>query len=759
MSQSSQKEPKVDLELARGHGLTEEEYGWILDKLGRVPTFVELGIYSVMWSEHCSYKNSIVELKKLPREGSALLVEAGDENAGLVDIGDGIAIALKIESHNHPSAVEPYQGAATGVGGIQRDIFTMGARPICSLNSLRFGSLENARVRYLFDGVVRGIGDYGNSFGVPTVGGEVYFDASYEGNPLVNAMSVGIIEPGQKTASAIAEGVGNPVFIVGSATGRDGIHGATFASEEISEASEAKRPSVQVGDPFTEKLLLEASLEVINSGAVVGIQDMGAAGLTCSSCEMSEKGNAGMVIHVDRVPTRETGMTPYEIMLSESQERMLIVCHKGKEDVVQAIFDKWDLHAEEIGYVTDDGRVKVYWHNDLVADVPAEHLALGGGAPVYIRDTEKPKYLDKTGSFRTEQVADLKRDTGTDVLHQLLGSPNIASKRWVYEQYDTMVRTNTVIGPGPSDAAVVRLKDSKKGLAVKTDCNARYVYLNPRRGGQIAVAEAARNVVCVGGKPVAITNCLNFGNPYKPEQYWVFKEAVGGMGDACRVLETPVTGGNVSFYNENPNGSVFPTPTIGMLGVVEDVEAHATTFEFKAAGDLIFVLQPPKIKNNGIQASEYLARVHGLTAGDAPEFDIHTEKAVQDTCLSLIRSGYIKSAHDVSDGGLGICLAEMSLVSKGLGAQITLNSSADNRLDSTLFGEAQSRIVVAVSPDHAKHVQEAASENGISAVFVGNVTASEFCIEVDGETVVKTTPALMLDIYESAIPNLMSKKK
>ena len=459
MSNVTLNEPEITPELAREHGLTDEEYGWVLEKLGRVPTYVELGIYSVMWSEHCSYKNSIAELKKLPRDGEALLVGAGEENAGLVDIGDGMAVAFKIESHNHPSAVEPYQGAATGVGGIQRDIFTMGARPIASLNSLRFGSLDNPRVRYLFDGVVRGIGDYGNSFGVPTVGGEVYFDPSYEGNPLVNAMSVGIVEVG-KTASAIAIGVGNPVYIVGSATGRDGIHGATFASEEISEASEAKRPSVQVGDPFTEKLLLEASLEVINSGAVVGIQDMGAAGLTCSSCEMSEKGESGMIIHVDRVPIREEGMTPYEIMLSESQERMLIVCEKGKEDILEAIFEKWDLHAVEIGEVTDDGRVKVLWHGDLVADVPAEHLALGGGAPVYIRETKRPTYLDQTGAFDESLVPDLAVTDVRSVFETLLASPNIASKRWVFEQYDTMVRTNKVVGPGPSDAAVLRLKDS-----------------------------------------------------------------------------------------------------------------------------------------------------------------------------------------------------------------------------------------------------------------------------------------------------------
>lgn len=757
MSNVTLNEPEITPELAREHGLTDEEYGWVLEKLGRVPTYVELGIYSVMWSEHCSYKNSIAELKKLPRDGEALLVGAGEENAGLVDIGDGMAVAFKIESHNHPSAVEPYQGAATGVGGIQRDIFTMGARPIASLNSLRFGSLDNPRVRYLFDGVVRGIGDYGNSFGVPTVGGEVYFDPSYEGNPLVNAMSVGIVEVG-KSASAIAIGVGNPVYIVGSATGRDGIHGATFASEEISEASEAKRPSVQVGDPFTEKLLLEASLEVINSGAVVGIQDMGAAGLTCSSCEMSEKGESGMIIHVDRVPIREEGMTPYEIMLSESQERMLIVCEKGKEDILEAIFEKWDLHAVEIGEVTDDGRVKVLWHGDLVADVPAEHLALGGGAPVYIRETKRPTYLDQTGAFDESLVPDLAVTDVRSVFETLLASPNIASKRWVFEQYDTMVRTNTVVGPGPSDAAVIRLKDSNKGLAVKTDCNGRYVYLNPRKGGQIAVSEAARNVVCAGGKPVAITNCLNFGNPYKPEVYWVFKEAVGGMGDACRSLNTPVTGGNVSFYNENPESAVFPTPTIGMLGVVDDVENHTTTFPFKNSGDIIVELRPAGFPGGGIEASEYLSTVLGRTEGDAPRFDMSEELAVQEACLRLITNGVVQSAHDVSDGGLLIALAEMSLASDNLGAQIDLAPVASGRMDGLLFSEAQSRIVLSISPERLSRAQELVASMPVEMVRIGVVADGQFTVKVAGTTVLDIAPEAMNDIYENALPNRMSNK-
>ncbi|MGA7305903.1 MAG: phosphoribosylformylglycinamidine synthase subunit PurL, partial [Rhodothermales bacterium] len=645
---TSPTDPSVDLELAIQHGLTEEEFGWIVARLGRTPTWVELGIYSVMWSEHCSYKNSIALLKTLPRSGPSLLAEAGEENAGLVDIGEGLAVAFKIESHNHPSAVEPYQGAATGVGGIHRDIFTMGARPIASLDSLRFGDLSNPRVRYLFDGVVRGIGDYGNSFGVPTVAGEVYFDAAYEGNPLVNAMSVGVVRVGE-TATATASGPGNPVFIVGASTGRDGIHGATFASEEISEASEARRPSVQVGDPFMEKLLLEATLEVIGSGVVVGVQDMGAAGITCSSCEMSAKGESGMDLYLDRVPIREADMTPYEIMLSESQERMLIVCEKGREAELSAIFEKWDLHAVHIGEVREHGKVRVFWHGDLVAEVPAEHLVLGGGAPVYHRETRRPGYLDRTEAFEEASVPDLRSEDVGPVLLKMLSMPNIASKSWVHEQYDTTVRTNTIVGPGKSDAAVVRIKDTKRGLAVKTDCNGRHVYLNPRKGAQGAVAEAARNVVCSGGLPVAVTNCLNFGNPYKPEVYWVFTEAVAGMGEACRAFGTPVTGGNVSFYNEHPEGAVFPTPTIGMLGLVDDVERDTTTSSFKEPGDVIFLLSPAEWRYaSGTGGSEYLASMHGLTAGDAPRLDLEEEKSVQSKMLALIRSGQVKSAHDVS---------------------------------------------------------------------------------------------------------------
>ena len=748
----------VDEKLALEHGLTEQEYKWILERLERPPTITELGIYSVMWSEHCSYKNSIAVLKTLPREGKALLVGAGDENAGLVDIGDGLAVAFKIESHNHPSAVEPYQGAATGVGGIHRDIFTMGARPICALNSLRLGSLEHSRVQYLFDGVVRGIGDYGNSFGVPTVAGEIYFDAAYEGNPLVNAMSVGIVKT-DATASAIAKGVGNKVFIVGSATGRDGIHGATFASEEISEESEKKRPSVQVGDPFTEKLLLEATLEALACGVVVGIQDMGAAGITCSSCEMSAKGGTGMHLNLDHVPVREPHMTSYEIMLSESQERMLLVCAPGQEENLQSIFKKWDLHAVCIGKVTDTKRVQVHYKGEKVADVEADHLVLGGGAPVYQRESRRPAYLEVTS--RLPDLDDIQVHEVENVLITLLGTPNIASKHWVYEQYDTMVRTGTVCGPGRGDAAVVRIKGSKKGLAVKTDCNGRYVYLNPRKGGQIAVAEAARNVVCAGARPLAITNCLNFGNPYKPEVYWTFKEAVGGMSDACRILNTPVTGGNVSFYNENPEGAVYPTPTIGMLGLVDDVEAQATQAGFRQVGDLIYLLSPKawkfRAQNQNIGGTEYLSSFHGMICGDAPHLDLPEELAVQKAALALIQNGKVASAHDVSDGGLLVALAECALFIDHAGADIHLHLHEEYRLDALLFGEAQSRIIISVAKPDTEQVKAILAQYpDVQLTALGTVQAKpEISVTINGQHVVNCSLNALKQVYFGSISRYM----
>ena len=717
------KEPHVDLALALQHGLTEEEYARIVQKLGRTPTYTELGIYSVMWSEHCSYKNSIALLKTLPRTGGRLLVGAGEENAGLVDIGGGLAVCFKIESHNHPSAVEPYQGAATGVGGILRDIFTMGARPIAALNSLRFGDLGAARTRSLVRGIVRGIGDYGNSFGVPTVAGEVYFDPCYQENPIVNAMAVGVVKVGQ-WASAVAKGKGNPVFIVGSSTGRDGIHGATFASEEISEKSESKRPSVQVGDPFTEKLLLEASLEAIKTGYVVGIQDMGAAGITCSTSEMSARGASGMTIDLDRVPVREEGMTAYEIMLSESQERMLVVVQHGKEEIIKSIFSKWDLHAEQVGEVIDGDRLVITYHGEQVADVSPDSLVLGGGAPVYHREQRRPAYLDQAARLDESSIAEPERLD--EVLLALLASPNIASKRWVYEQYDSMVRTNNVVLAG-ADAAVVLLKGTNSALAMKTDCNGRYVYLNPHRGAQIAVAEAARNVACTGAIPLAVTNCLNFGNPYKPEVYWQFAQAVAGMGEACRALNTPVTGGNVSFYNESPTASVFPTPVIGMLGLFEDLE-DITTAAFKESGDAIILLG----SNNGhLGGSEYLARYHGLTKGDAPPLELDFERTLQQCLTGLIRKRLVHSAHDCSEGGLVVALAECCMMDddrRPQGASVKLDF-AGKRKDAVLFGEDQSRIVISVSATSVPEVLSHARMLGVPAAEIGIVGGTSLAID------------------------------
>ncbi|HVO73260.1 MAG TPA: phosphoribosylformylglycinamidine synthase subunit PurL, partial [Ignavibacteriaceae bacterium] len=651
----------------------------------------ELGIFSVMWSEHCSYKNSIALLKTLPRSGGKLLVGAGEENAGLVDIGDGLAVAFKIESHNHPSAVEPYQGAATGVGGIMRDIFTMGARPIASLNSLRFGSINDARTRYLFDGVVRGIGDYGNCFGVPTVAGEVYFDESYQDNPLVNAMAVGIVKR-ENVASAVAKGEGNPVMIVGSSTGRDGIHGATFASEEISEKSEAKRPSVQVGDPFTEKLLLEASLEIIKNGWLIGIQDMGAAGISCSTSEMSAKGKSGMRIDLNKVPLREKGMTAYEIMLSESQERMLCVVKKGFEDKVKEVFEKWDLHCEIFGEVTNDGILQINYEGERKAAIPAYELVLGGGAPVYKRETKEPSYLKGLRAFDFSKLP--QPENLQEAFVKIFSSPNIASKKWVYEQYDSMVRTNTIIGPG-CDAAVIYIKDSKKALVMKTDCNSRYVYLNPKEGTKIAVAESARNIVCSGGVPLAITNCLNFGNPYKPEIYWQFKEAVEGMGEACRFFNTPVTGGNVSLYNESPNTAVYPTPTIGMVGLIDNLEDITTSF-FKNEGDLIYLLGEDFEETGG---SEYMKVIHNVMAGDSPVLDLNREKKLQDVTLQLIRKKLINSAHDVSEGGVAAALAECCIMNEINLIGAVINIPVKTREDFSLFSESQSRIIVSVPKD------------------------------------------------------------
>ncbi len=737
------KEPKVDLQLALEHGLTEEEYGWVCEILGRTPNYTELGIFSVMWSEHCSYKNSIAQIKKLPRSGGALLVGAGEENAGLVDIGDGLAIAFKIESHNHPSAVEPYQGAATGVGGILRDIFTMGARPIAALNSLRFGSLENPRTRYLFENVVKGIGDYGNAFGVPTVGGEVFFDDAYQGNPLVNAMAIGLVNV-KKTASAIAKGKGNPVMIVGSATGRDGIHGATFASEELTEESESKRPSVQVGDPFTEKLLLEATLEIIENDWIVGIQDMGAAGIACSTSEMSEKGNAGMKIDLSKVPLREADMTAYEIMLSESQERMLVVAKKGYENKIIETFAKWDLNCEIIGEVTEDGNIDVDYQEENKAVVPAFNLVLGGGAPVYIRKEKYPEYLDKKHSFDFNSLPE--HENIEETFLKVFSSPNIVSKKWVYEQYDSKVQTNTLIGPG-SDAAVIRIKGTKKAIAASTDCNARYVYLNPKEGAKIAVAEAARNVVCSGAKPLAITNCLNFGNPYNPEVYWTFARSIEGMGEACRFFDTPVTGGNVSFYNESEESTVYPTPVIGMVGLLENANKRLTSF-FKLPGDLIYLLGEDYEELGG---SEYLKSVYNLVEGDSPKLDLKTEKRLHEVILKLADKELIASAHDISEGGIGVAIAECAIGDENnlLGADVEI--PVKSRFDFSLFSESQSRVIVSVKPELKNRFEEILSESGLPFLFLGKVTKDYF--SVNGK--INIPSEKLANIYFNTIPRMM----
>ncbi len=741
------QEPEVTLELALEHGLNEEEYERILKILNRTPTFTELGVFSVMWSEHCSYKNSIALLKTLPREGGRLLVNAGEENAGLVDIGDDLAVAFKIESHNHPSAVEPYQGAATGVGGIMRDIFTMGARPVASLNSLRFGSLDDARTRYLFAGVVKGIGDYGNSFGVPTVAGEVYFDESYRGNPLVNAMAVGIVSK-KIYASAIAKGEGNPVMIVGSSTGRDGIHGATFASEELSEKSEAKRPSVQVGDPFTEKLLLEATLEIVKNGWLIGIQDMGAAGISCSTSEMSAKGKSGMKVDLDKVPLREDGMSAYEIMLSESQERMLCVVKKGYEDRVKNVFEKWDLHCEIIGQVTNDDNLTVEYKGEKKVMIPAEELVLGGGAPVYIREQKEPSYIKETRAFNFNSLP--QPDDLTGAFLKVFSSPNIASKRWVYEQYDSMVRTNTVVGPG-CDAAVIYLKGTGKALAMKTDCNARYVYLNPKEGTKIAVAEAARNIVCSGGVPLAITNCLNFGNPYKPEIYWQFTQAIEGMGEACRFFDTPVTGGNVSFYNESPDTAVYPTPTIGMVGLIEELK-NITTSYFKDENDLIYVLGDDKQELGG---SEYMKVIHNKVAGDSPQLNLEAEKKMQDNLLSLIGKGLIKSAHDISEGGIICAIAECCVMDNENLTGARVNIPVKNRNDFSFFSESQSRVIVSVNEQSKDEFEQTLKSKDQAYYLLGRTGGTKLNVN----NLIQVDINKLADLYFNTISDIMNSEE
>lgn len=730
------------LELAQQLGLRPEEFEKIKEILGRTPNFTELSIYSVMWSEHCSYKNSITWLKTLPKEGPAMLAKAGEENAGLVDIGDGLAVCFKIESHNHPSAIEPYQGAATGVGGINRDIFSMGARPIAQLNSLRFGNINTDRTKWLLKGVVKGIGDYGNAFGIPTVGGEVYFDDCYETNILVNAMSVGIAEVG-KTVSAIAEGIGNPVYIFGSTTGKDGIHGAAFASKDISEESIKDLPSVQVGDPFWEKLILEATMELLKTGAVVGMQDMGAAGITCSTSEMAAKSGTGMVINLDKVPARQENMKGWELLLSESQERMLVILHKGQEHKAEEIFKKWELTYAQIGEVTDTGRVQYYMNNELEADIPAESLALGGGAPVYQREWETPKYFEKINLYDINQIK--SPDNLKDVAHFLLKQPNIASKKWVFNQYDSMVGTVNQSTNKPSDAAVVKVKGSNKSLALTVDCNSRYVYSNPEIGCAIAVAEAARNITCTGGKPSAITNCLNFGNPYDKEVYYQFKHSIDGMGKACLKFGTPVTGGNVSFYNQSTDGvAVYPTPTIGMVGIVEKPEHHMT-LNFKNMGDAIYLIGE---NVNCISSSQYLSKYHQVEFSPAPHFNLDTEYNVQQGTYELITKQLINSCHDISEGGLFVTLFESGR-EKNLGCDIQINTSI--RKDAYLFGEAQSRIIFTCSPENKKEIELILNNRQIPFAEIGIVKGSE--ITIDDESFGSISD--LNQLYENAISDII----
>ena len=711
------------VEQAKEMGLLPEEFDKITEILGRVPNFCELSIFGVMWSEHCSYKNSIKWLKTLPKEGPHMLVEAGEENAGLVDIGDGLACCFKIESHNHPSALEPYQGAATGVGGINRDIFTMGARPIAQLNSLRFGDINLDKTKWLIKGVSKGIGDYGNAFGIPIVGGEVFFDNCYNTNPLVNAFSAGIMNKGEMI-SATSSGIGNPIFIVGSRTGKDGIHGASFASKDITEDSAEDLPAVQVGDPFQEKLLLEATLELAKTDAVVGMQDMGAAGITCSTNEMSAAGKHGMVIHLDKVPTRQDNMKDWEILLSESQERMLVVVEKGKEDVVNRIFDKWDLSCEEIGEVTSGDRVRYFMNDTLVADVPCDDLVLGGGAPVYEREYSEPAYFKKYKEFNIDSV-DLPNDY-VKVAKFLAGHQNIASKKWVYEQYDSMVGTANMSSNFPTDAAIVNIKGSNKALAMTVDCNARMVNADPEQGCAMAVAEAARNIVCSGGVPSAITNCLNFGNPYNPEVYWQFVGAIKGMSKACIKFKTPVTGGNVSFYNQSSVSGVevpvFPTPTIGMLGIVED-KKNITSLAFENSSDLIYLIGESK---NDISSSEYLFSYHKIKESSAPEFDLDREFELQEDLYSLIKRDLIISAHDLSDGGLFISLLESAMVNKK-GFKIKCSNSL--RKDAFLFGESPTRVIVSVKPSLKNEFETYMNLQTTNYLLLGEVTDNNILVD------------------------------
>ncbi|MFA1740124.1 phosphoribosylformylglycinamidine synthase subunit PurL [Lysinibacillus fusiformis] len=729
-----------DEKLYAGMGMSDEEFALVEGILERLPNWTETGLFSVMWSEHCSYKNSKPVLRKFPTKGPQVLQGPG-EGAGIVDIGDEQAVVFKMESHNHPSAIEPYQGAATGVGGIIRDVFSMGARPIAMLNSLRFGELKSARGKYLFEEVVAGIAGYGNCIGIPTVGGEIQFDPCYEGNPLVNAMCVGLIDH-KDIQRGIAAGVGNTVMYVGAKTGRDGIHGATFASEELTEESENQRPAVQVGDPFMEKLLLEACLEVVKSDALVGIQDMGAAGLTSSSAEMASKAGSGVEMNLDLVPQRETGMTAYEMMLSESQERMLLVVKKGREDEIKVIFDKYDLDAVAIGRVTDDKMLRLLHNGQVVAEVPAD--ALAEDAPVYHKPSAEPAYYAQFQAIENTEpaVTDYK-----ETLNALLKAPTIASKEWVYDQYDYQVRTSTVVKPG-SDAAVIRVRGTNKGLAMTTDCNSRYIYLDPEVGGAIAVAEAARNIVATGGTPLAITDCLNFGNPEKPEIFWQIEKSADGISAACTALNAPVIGGNVSLYNERSGEAVYPTPTIGMVGLIEDL-AHVTTQEVKAAGDMVFVIGETTTEFGGSELQKLLN--NGVISGKAPAIDLEMEAARQQALLKAIKAGLVQSAHDVAEGGLAVAIAEKTFSANGLGVEVTLTGSATT----ALFSESQSRFVVTVKEEHAATFVEIIKD----AHKIGVVT-NDAIVKINGDkgVLVEGTVEEFRSNWKGAIPCLLNSE-
>lgn len=751
----TQASTAITPELIALHGITPDEYAMIVKKIGREPNLTELGMFSVMWSEHCSYKNSKPILKLFPTTGPAVLVKAGEENAGIVDIGDGLAVCFKIESHNHPSAIEPFQGAATGVGGILRDIFTMGARPIFLMNSLRFGKLESPVTQRLVRGVVAGISHYGNCMGIPTVGGEVYFDECYEGNPLVNAMAVGLVTK-DSIVKGKASGAGNPVYYVGAATGRDGLGGAAFASKDLSEESHEDRPAVQVGDPFMEKLLMEACLELCRTDALVGMQDMGAAGLTCATSETAARASMGIEIDLAKVPQRETGMTSYEIMLSESQERMLVIVKKGKEKIVEDIFAKWDLHAAHIGEVKDGKLMRVFESGKLVSEIPAKALVDEG--PVNTREEKKPAYLEREQQLDLNKVSEPQ--DFNDVLKKLLAHPSIASKAWIWEQYDHMVRTDTVFYPG-HDAALVRIKGTRKGLASSTDCNSLYCYLDPYEGGKLAVAEAVRNVICTGAKPLGMTNCLNFGNPLKPEVFWTFHQAVNGMSDACRALGIPVTGGNVSFYNENPQGAIYPTPTVGIVGLVEDIDARVPS-SFQQDGDLVFLLGETR---NELGATHYLSVIHGQKKGLPPRLDLDREKSLGDVILELARKKVLSSCHDLSEGGLAVALAECSLASdrgavidqlemvlqSKLGPYGQGSDSDKLRMDALYFGESQSRCILTVKPEQKETVVHAARTAGVPVFQIGKVGGDQLIL---GERI-SLPVADLRQVFDRPLPEAM----